>query len=167
MLELNIKKKLNSFTLEINCSLDSNRIGILGGSGAGKSMILKMIAGIEKPDSGYIKLDGKLLFDSQKKIDIKPQDRHIGYCFQNYALFPHLSVYENIIIGLNNAGKSLADEFLEKFELTQIKDAKPNRISGGQAARASALASSSSLPLSTNANSYVLVISYLLLVSGL
>lgn len=135
MLELNVKKKLNNFTLEINCSLDSNRIGILGGSGAGKSMILKMIAGIEKPDSGYIKLDGKLLFDSQKKIDIKPQDRHIGYCFQNYALFPHLSVYENIIIGLDNKSKSLADNFLEKFELTQIKDAKPNRISGGQAAR--------------------------------
>ena len=135
MLELNVKKKLNNFTLEINCSLDSNRIGILGGSGAGKSIILKMIAGIEKPDSGYIKLDGKLLFDSQKKIDIKPQDRHIGYCFQNYALFPHLSVYENIIIGLDNNSKSLADEFLEKFELTQIKDAKPNRISGGQAAR--------------------------------
>lgn len=135
MLELNVKKKLNSFTLEINCKLDNNRIGILGGSGAGKSMILKMIAGIEKPDSGYIKLDGKLLFDSQKKIDIKPQDRHIGYCFQNYALFPHLSVYENITIGLDNNSKSLADEFLEKFELTQIKDAKPNRISGGQAAR--------------------------------
>ena len=135
MLELNVKKKLNNFTLEINCSLDSNRIGILGGSGAGKSMILKMIAGIEKPDSGYIKLDGKLLFDSQKKIDIKPQDRHIGYCFQNYALFPHLSVYENIIIGLDNKSKSLADDFLEKFGLTQIKDAKPNRISGGQAAR--------------------------------
>ena len=135
MLELNVKKKLNNFTLEINCNLNSNRIGILGGSGAGKSMILKMIAGIEKPDSGYIKLDGKLLFDSQKKIDIKPQDRHIGYCFQNYALFPHLSVYENIIIGLDNKSKSLADEFLEKFELTQIKDAKPNRISGGQAAR--------------------------------
>ena len=135
MLELNVKKKLNNFTLEINCNLNSNRIGILGGSGAGKSMILKMIAGIEKPDSGYIKLDGKLLFDSQKKIDIKPQDRHIGYCFQNYALFPHLSVYENIIIGLDNKSKSLADEFLEKFGLTQIKDAKPNRISGGQAAR--------------------------------
>ena len=135
MLELNIKKRLNSFTLEINCNLDSNRIGILGGSGAGKSMILKMIAGIEKPDSGYIKLDGELLFDSQKKVDIKPQDRHIGYCFQNYALFPHLSVYENIVIGLNSDNKSLADKFLEKFELTQIKDAKPNRISGGQAAR--------------------------------
>lgn len=135
MLELNIKKKLNSFTLEINCNLDSNRIGILGGSGAGKSMILKMIAGIEKPDSGYIKLDGELLFDSQKKVDIKPQNRHIGYCFQNYALFPHLSVYENIVIGLNGDNKSLADKFLEKFELTQIKEAKPNRISGGQAAR--------------------------------
>ena len=135
MLELNIKKKLNNFTLEIECKLESNRIGILGGSGAGKSMILKMLAGIEKPDKGYIKLDDRLLFDSEKKIDIKPKDRHIGYCFQNYALFPNLTVYENIVIGLSKSEKADADKFLEKFELTKIKDSKPNKISGGQAAR--------------------------------
>ena len=135
MLELNIKKKLNNFTLDIECKLDSNRIGILGGSGAGKSMILKMLAGIEKPDKGYIKLDDRLLFDSEKKIDIKPKDRHIGYCFQNYALFPNLTVYENIVIGLSKSERADADKFLEKFELTKIKDSKPNKISGGQAAR--------------------------------
>ena len=135
MLELNIKKKLNNFTLDIECKLDSNRIGILGGSGAGKSMILKMLAGIEKPDKGYIKLDDRLLFDSEKKIDIKPKDRHIGYCFQNYALFPNLTVYENIVIGLSKSERADADKFLEKFELTKIKNSKPNKISGGQAAR--------------------------------
>ena len=79
MLELNIKKKLNNFTLDIECKLESNRIGILGGSGAGKSMILKMLAGIEKPDKGYIKLDDKILVDSEKKIDIKSKNRNIGY----------------------------------------------------------------------------------------
>ena len=135
MLELNIKKKLNNFTLDIECELDSNRIGILGGSGAGKSMILKMLAGIEKPDKGYIKLDDRLLFDSEKKIDIKPKDRNIGYCFQNYALFPNLTVYENIVIGLSKPERTDVDKFLEKFELTKIKDSKPNKISGGQAAR--------------------------------
>lgn len=135
MLELNIKKKLNNFTLDIECELDSNRIGILGGSGAGKSMILKMLAGIEKPDKGYIKLDDRLLFDSERKIDIKPKDRNIGYCFQNYALFPNLTVYENIVIGLSKPERADADKFLEKFELTKIKDSKPNKISGGQAAR--------------------------------
>ena len=135
MLELNIKKKLNNFTLDVECKLDSNRIGILGGSGAGKSMILKMLAGIEKPDKGYIKLDDRLLFDSEKKTDIKPKDRHIGYCFQNYALFPNLTVYENIVIGLSKSERAGADKFLEKFELTKIKDSKPNKISGGQAAR--------------------------------
>ena len=135
MLELNIKKKLNNFTLDIECKLESNRIGILGGSGAGKSMILKMLAGIEKPDKGYIKLDDQLLFDSEKKIDIKPKDRHIGYCFQNYALFPNLTVYENIVIGLSKSERADADKYLEKFELTKIKDSKPNKISGGQAAR--------------------------------
>ena len=135
MLELNIKKKLNNFTLDIECKLDSNRIGILGGSGAGKSMILKMLAGIEKPDIGYIKLDDRLLFDSEKKTDIKPKDRNIGYCFQNYALFPNLTVYENIVIGLSKSERADADKFLKKFELTKIKDSKPNKISGGQAAR--------------------------------
>ena len=135
MLELNIKKKLNNFTLDIECKLNSNRIGILGGSGAGKSMILKMLAGIEKPDKGYIKLDDRLLFDSEKKTDIKPKDRHIGYCFQNYALFPNLTVYENIVIGLSKSERADVDKFLEKFELTKIKDSKPNKISGGQAAR--------------------------------
>ena len=135
MLELNIKKKLNNFTLDIECKLDSNRIGILGGSGAGKSMILKMLAGIEKPDKGYIKLDDRLLFDSEKKTDIKPKDRHIGYCFQNYALFPNLTVHENIVIGLSKSERADANKFLEKFELTKIKDSKPNKISGGQAAR--------------------------------
>ncbi|MBF1261367.1 MAG: ATP-binding cassette domain-containing protein, partial [Lachnoanaerobaculum sp.] len=127
MLELNIKKKLNNFTLDIECKLNSNRIGILGGSGAGKSMILKMLAGIEKPDKGYIKLDDRLLFDSEKKIDIKPKDRNIGYCFQNYALFPNLTVYENIVIGLSKSERADADKFLEKFELTKIKDSKPNK----------------------------------------
>lgn len=135
MLDLNIKKKLNNFTLSIDCNLESNRIGILGGSGAGKSMILKMIAGIERPDSGYIILDEQVLFDSSKKIDIKPKDRHIGYCFQNYALFPNLTVYENISIGLDKKNKADVDMFLEKFELTKIKDSKPGNISGGQAAR--------------------------------
>lgn len=135
MLELNIKKKLNNFTLDIECKLNSNRIGILGGSGAGKSMILKMLAGIEKPDKGYIKLDDRLLFDSEKKTDIKPKDRNIGYCFQNYALFPNLTVYENIVIGLSKSERADAEKFLKKFELTKIKDSKPNKISGGQAAR--------------------------------
>ena len=135
MLELNIKKKLNNFTLDIECKLESNRLGILGGSGAGKSMILKMLAGIEKPDKGYIKLDDKILFDSEKKIDIKPKDRNIGYCFQNYALFPNLTVYENIVICLGKPERADADKFLEKFELTKIKDSKPGKISGGQAAR--------------------------------
>ena len=135
MLELNIKKKLNNFTLDIECKLNSNRIGILGGSGAGKSMILKMLAGIEKPDKGYIKLDDRLLFDSEKKIDIKPKDRNIGYCFQNYALFPNLTVYENIVIGLSKSERADAEKFLKKFELTKINDSKPNKISGGQAAR--------------------------------
>lgn len=135
MLELNIKKKLNNFILDIDCNIDSKRIGILGASGAGKSMVLKMIAGIEKPDSGYIRLDDNTVFDTKESVNILPQQRHIGYCFQNYALFPHLSVYENIVIGLNKKEKMAAEEYLEKFDLKSIKNSLPAKISGGQASR--------------------------------
>lgn len=136
MLGLDIKKKLNNFTLDIKCSIDSRRIGILGSSGAGKSMILKMLAGIERPDSGFIKLGDDVVFDSKNSVDLKPQKRNIGYCFQNYALFPNLTVYENIVIGLGKEKRMAAQEYLEKFGLVNLKDSRPAKISGGQASRA-------------------------------
>lgn len=135
MLGLDIKKKLNNFTLDIKCSIDSRRIGILGSSGAGKSMILKMLAGIERPDKGFIKLGEDVVFDSKGSVDIKPQRRNIGYCFQNYALFPNLTVYENIVIGLDRNKRALAEEYLEKFDLTVLRNSRPAKISGGQASR--------------------------------
>ena len=141
MLELNIKKKLNNFTLDIECKLNSNRIGILGGSGAGKSMILKMLAGIEKPDKGYIKLDDRLLFDSEKKIDIKPKDRNIGYCFQNYALFPHMTIYKNVGYGLKARGEKdtdIHDKIINALKLVGLngdENRYPNQLSGGEQQR--------------------------------
>ena len=87
-----IQRKLDNFLLDINFHSDSRRIGILGASGCGKSMTLKSIAGIELPDEGHIELEGRTLFDKTEKINLKPQMRNVGYLFQNYALFPTMTV---------------------------------------------------------------------------
>ena len=88
-LEVHIIKKLGNFTLKADFTSNGGCSGILGESGCGKSMFLKCIAGIETPDSGSILLDGNILFDSEKEINLPPQKRNVGYLFQNYALFPH------------------------------------------------------------------------------
>ena len=95
-LQVNIKKRLGSFTLESAFAMDGGVLGLLGASGCGKSMTLKCIAGIEKPDEGRIVLDGRVLYDSAAHINLPPQQRHVGYLFQNYALFPNMTVRQNI-----------------------------------------------------------------------
>ena len=99
--QVEIEKKLNNFTLHTHFASESRRIGILGASGCGKSMTLKSIAGIERPDRGRICVDGNVLYDSEQKIFVRPQKRHVGYLFQNYALFPTMTVAENITAGLH------------------------------------------------------------------
>lgn len=140
MLKVNIKKKLNKFDLEVRFETDKDIIGLIGSSGSGKSMTLKCIAGIEKPDSGYIILNDRVLFDSEKKINVKTQDRHIAYLFQNYALFPNMTVYKNIFISVNK--KYSLDEKQDKvmdivkvLELEGLENKFPNELSGGQQQR--------------------------------
>ena len=99
VLTVKIKKKLKIFTLDVNFSAEAGCMGILGASGSGKSMTLKCIAGVIRPDSGRIVLNGRVLFDSRRGIDLRPQQRRVGYLFQNYALFPHMTVTENIACG--------------------------------------------------------------------
>ena len=99
-IKVDIKRKLGEFSLDIHFQTESKRIGILGASGCGKSMTLKSIAGIETPDFGMIQIDDKMLFDSANKVDLKPQKRNVGYLFQNYALFPTMTVAKNIAAGL-------------------------------------------------------------------
>ena len=101
-LYVDIKKQLEAYRLELQFESASKRLGILGESGAGKSMTLKCIAGIETPDSGQIILDTTTVYDKNKRIDRRPQERSIGYLFQNYALFPTMSVEKNIGAGLKN-----------------------------------------------------------------
>ena len=99
-LEVDITKKLDGFFMHMQFRAEREIFAILGASGCGKSMTLKCIAGIEKPDEGRIVLDGKVLFDSEKKINLPPQKRKVGYMFQDYALFPHMNVVQNIEAGM-------------------------------------------------------------------
>jgi molybdate transport system ATP-binding protein len=143
-IRVSVRKKLSrSFTLEMDFENSGNGgcLGILGASGCGKSMTLKCIAGIETPDAGYISVNGRVLFDSAKKINLRPQVRRVGYLFQNYALFPRMTVLENISAGLPGRGKA-ADKrrkalgWIERFGLAGLEDRRPARLSGGQQQRA-------------------------------
>ena len=102
-LSVNIRKNLGDFRLDVHFESGASRIGILGASGCGKSMTLKSIAGIETPDEGRIVFGGRTVFDSGQKINTKPQKRNIGYLFQNYALFPTMTVAKNIAAGLKGS----------------------------------------------------------------
>jgi len=100
MLSVNIEKQLGSFKLQTSFTAGQETTGILGVSGCGKSLTLRCIAGVETPDRGQIILNGVTLFDSEKKINLPPQQRKVGYLFQNYALFPNMTVEKNILCGL-------------------------------------------------------------------
>ena len=136
-IEVNIKKKLGNFNLDINFSSDSLRTGILGRSGCGKSVTLKAIAGIITPDSGRIVINDKVLYDSDKNINLKPQERKVGYLFQNYALFPTMTVEKNISVVIKNKEnkKEKVNGLISKFGLEEIRNKYPNQISGGQQQR--------------------------------
>ena len=104
-LDVEIQKQLKRFRLDVKLQADGGCLGILGSSGCGKSMTLKSIAGIMTPDEGLISIqkgtEQRILFDKSQKVNIKPQKRRIGYLFQNYALYPNMSVYDNIAFSLS------------------------------------------------------------------
>ena len=132
---VDICKKLNEFDLNIRFQ-SSGTIGLLGSSGSGKSMTLKSIAGIEKPDQGIIKINGNTVFDSERKINLPPQKRNIGFVFQNYALFPHMTVYQNICFGIKNKNnKKKIEDIIEKIEISSLLNRYPRELSGGQQQR--------------------------------
>jgi ABC-type sulfate/molybdate transport systems ATPase subunit len=136
---VDIKKKLPDFTLDINFALEDNILGLLGASGCGKSMILQCIAGLIKPDAGKIVINNRVLFDSEKGIDIPIKDRRTGFLFQNYALFPHMTVEKNIAFALNSLTKEEAGQIVnEKIQMLQLKGLEkryPHQLSGGQQQR--------------------------------
>ena len=139
-LYVNIEKKLGNFHLKVEFEAKNNVLALLGASGCGKSMTLKCIAGIETPDKGRIVLDGVTLFDSEKKINLTPQERRAGLLFQNYALFPNMTVLQNIQAGAKREKKKehreeLVQKVMDSFGLNELADRYPSQLSGGQQQR--------------------------------
>lgn len=140
-LDVSIEKNLGDFRLNARFSADGGVVGLLGASGSGKSLTLRCIAGVETPDRGRIVLDGVTLFDSERRVNLPPQKRRVGYLFQNYALFPHMSVRKNILCGLHGVRdgrerETLLRDALRLFRLEDVAEHKPSELSGGQAQRA-------------------------------
>ena len=139
-IHVEIKKDFGDFCLDLRLQTGNEVMGLLGASGCGKSMTLKCIAGVEKPDAGHIILDDKVLFDSKKHINLAPQERRVGFLFQNYALFPQMTIINNIRMGARrekNAAlkEKKVTEIMERFEITELADRYPSQISGGQQQR--------------------------------
>jgi molybdate transport system ATP-binding protein len=139
MLELEIRKRLNGFVLDVALSLGRERVAIFGPSGSGKSLTLQCMAGLLRPDAGRIVLNGRILFDASCGIDLRPQDRRIGYLFQSYALFPHLTVEENVGYGLHRLPRGERDRrvkgMIVAMRLAGMEQRRPAELSGGQQQR--------------------------------
>ncbi|MDU7251740.1 MAG: ATP-binding cassette domain-containing protein [Clostridium sp.] len=135
MIKMDIVKSLNNFDLKCKLNLGNEVVALQGSSGSGKTTILDCIAGIKNPNKGIIKIDNKTVFSSSKNINLPIKDRHIGYLFQNYALFPHMTVEENILFGVKNYDISYIKYITETFKIEHLKDRKPNQISGGEKQR--------------------------------
>lgn len=131
------------FDLDVNFSCADLRVVLFGPSGAGKTQTLRMIAGIVPPDTGRVSVAGRLLYDHAQSVSLSPQERHLAYVFQDYALFPHLSVRQNIAfarkLGWRNPGRQTSDPrvdaWIERFHLQGVVDHYPHQISGGQRQR--------------------------------
>ena len=134
-LEVNIKKRLGGFTLDVAFSAGDGVLALLGASGCGKSMTLRCIAGIERPDEGRIVLGDRVLFDSAQKINLPPQKRRVGLLFQNYALFPTMTVEQKIAASLSKKDRGQVAEYIRRFRLEGLERRLPDQLSGGQQQR--------------------------------
>lgn len=132
-LYVDIEKKCGDFCLKVKFEAEREVFAILGASGCGKSLTLKCIAGIERPDKGVIRLDDRVLFDVGKHINLPTRKRRVGYLFQDYALFPNMTVLQNIMCGTGD--KEEAEKLVERFCLTGKEHLYPAQLSGGQKQR--------------------------------
>ena len=142
-----IRRKMSdathTFDLDVSFSSAAKRLVLLGPSGAGKTLTLKAIAGLLRPDAGTIAFDGETLFDGAHAVDVPSRERRLGYVFQEYALFPHLTVRQNVSFGLDkgwrNPGRRsvdpAAERWLDALEIGALGDRFPDQLSGGQRQR--------------------------------
>ena len=139
-ISVDIEKKLGSFHLRVAFEAENETMALLGASGCGKSMTLRCIAGIVRPDRGRIVLNGRTLFDSEQHIALPPQQRGVGYLFQQYALFPHMTVEKNVCAGTREGTraerKAAAQRILRTLGLEELAQRLPANLSGGQQQRA-------------------------------
>jgi molybdate transport system ATP-binding protein len=138
-LEVQVAKKLPGFDLDVSWCVGNELAVLFGYSGSGKSLSLRLAAGLMKPDSGRVVLNDEVVFDSKTKQWMPPQERNLGFVFQDLALFPHMSVLKNITYGLKHLSKEeryeRADEFMARFHLEGLSKRLPREISGGQRQR--------------------------------
>ncbi len=139
-MRIKLKKRLKGykgdFRLDVDISVKKGSfITIFGKSGAGKTTLLRMIAGLLKPDEGFIDIDGEVWYDSTRGINLPPQKRKVGVVFQDYALFPNMSVEENILYGMEKKDEDLLERLLSLTELKELRKRKPQSLSGGQKQR--------------------------------
>jgi molybdate transport system ATP-binding protein len=139
LLEVDLKKSLPGFNLDVSFSINQEILAILGPSGSGKTMTMQCIAGLIQPDEGYIKLNDKVLLDSARGTRLKPKERRVGFVFQNYALFPHFNAEDNIAYGIShltkNEVKIRVTELMDKMHITGLGHRYPRQLSAGQQQR--------------------------------
>ncbi|MBI4593074.1 MAG: ATP-binding cassette domain-containing protein [Candidatus Rokubacteria bacterium] len=139
MIEIRIVKRLPGFTLDVEWRGDEPVAALFGPSGAGKTLTLQCLAGLMRPDQGRIVVAGRVFFDAAAGVDLPPPARRIGYVFQGYALFPHLTVAGNVAFGLRGlpraARAARAREVIERLGLSGLEDRYPRELSGGQRQR--------------------------------
>ena len=141
MIEIDIHKRLLSttgdFNLKVSCRINKGQfVSIFGSSGAGKTTILRLIAGLIKQDSGSISVNNTIWFDATNRINLNPQKRKVGFVFQDYTLFPNMTVRENLEFALSKGqSKDVINELIETIELTDLQHRKPETLSGGQKQR--------------------------------
>lgn len=140
MLEASINKKLWHFSLQVELKVSNQIVVLWGPSGSGKTTVLHCLAGLRNPSSGFVKINNQVVFSSEEKINVPTRLRNIGYLFQDYALFPHMTVKKNVLYGLNSTKKKTVKtldplELLNSFGVGHLMDRYPRQLSGGERQR--------------------------------